>query len=352
MKIEEKLNIEIHRFFKGAVRLFLSRPSLLSRANFILKQQQNGLDTRRKWKEKEINVPPMIIFSITNKCNLSCVGCYHHAQKRIGEDLATAEIECILGQAKELGISLALIAGGEPFTRPDLIKIIKKFPEILFLVFTNSTLIDRKLAIEIKKQKNMVPIISLEGDCANTNARRGDGVYQKLETALSLLNNSLFGFSVTVTKENLVKVTDPNFVQTLIKKGSSVLFFVEYVPFVSGTEDKTLNTKERKSLSEAIDKMRKNFSSLFISFPGDEAQYGGCLAAGRGFLHISASGQVEPCPFSPYSDVSLKDTSLKEALSSPLLEKIRSMSESLRETDGGCALFTNRETVEEIIEGN
>lgn len=47
---------------------------------------------------------------------------------------------------------------------------------------------------------------------------------------------------------------------------------------------------------------------VFLSFSGDEKYVGGCLAAGRGFFHINANGEVEPCPFSPYSDVNSKES--------------------------------------------
>ena len=46
-------------------------------------------------------------------------------------------------------------------------------------------------------------------------------------------------------------------------------------------------------------------------------------AAWRGVVHINPEGRLEPCPFSPYSDVSLKHFSLQEALQSPLLRTIR-----------------------------
>jgi MoaA/NifB/PqqE/SkfB family radical SAM enzyme len=90
-------------------------------------------------------------------------------------------------------------------------------------------------------------------------------------------------------------------------------------------------------------------TALFISFPGDEEDVGGCLAAGRGFLHISARGDVEPCPFTPWSDTSLKVTSLRKALDSPLLTAIREHHEEFQETTGGCALWNRRDWVQSLL---
>ncbi len=58
---------------------------------------------------------------------------------------------------------------------------------------------------------------------------------------------------------------------------------------------------------------------------------------------------MEPCPFSPYADASLRDMPLIEALRSPLLRKIRENDFQLEESNGACALWHNREWVEELI---
>jgi MoaA/NifB/PqqE/SkfB family radical SAM enzyme len=91
------------------------------------------------------------------------------------------------------------------------------------------------------------------------------------------------------------------------------------------------------------------YPALFIAFPGGEEEMGGCLASGRGFVHISPDGNLEPCPFAPYSDSNLKDMSLKDALDSRFLRKIRQNHHNLKETRGGCALWENRAWVQSLI---
>lgn len=58
---------------------------------------------------------------------------------------------------------------------------------------------------------------------------------------------------------------------------------------------------------------QKLISAIFL---GDEESSGGCLAAGRGFFHINSHGGAEPCLFSLYSDINVRDTSLRQALNS------------------------------------
>ena len=88
---------------------------------------------------------------------------------------------------------------------------------------------------------------------------------------------------------------------------------------------------------------------MFISFPGDEKSSGGCVAAGRGFFHINSHGGAEPCPFSPYSDINVKDTSLKEAINSKLFRTLRDGGFLLEDHPGGCTLYEKKDIVEQIV---
>jgi len=63
-------------------------------------------------------------------------------------------------------------------------------------------------------------------------------------------------------------------------------------------------------------------------------------AAGRGFVHIQADGALEPCPFSPYSDVSLQTATLKEALHSVFLASLRNNHHLL--TESGAAALSGK----------
>ena len=88
---------------------------------------------------------------------------------------------------------------------------------------------------------------------------------------------------------------------------------------------------------------------VYISFPGDEKSSGGCVAAGRGFFHINSHGGAEPCPFSPYSDINVRETSLREALRSPLFMALQSGGILSDDHEGGCVLYEKREQVEALL---
>jgi len=156
--------------------------------------------------------------------------------------------------------------------------------------------------------------------------------------------------SLTVTRRNFDAVTAGGLVQALTGNGCSLFIFVEYTPAEPGTEDLTLLLSQRRKLVEFTLDLQKRSRPVFIVFPGDEEQFGGCLAAGRGFVHIGPGGSLEPCPFAPYSDVSVADMPLAQALQSRLLKAIRDNHGELKETRGGCALWRKREWVESLAE--
>jgi MoaA/NifB/PqqE/SkfB family radical SAM enzyme len=132
--------------------------------------------------------------------------------------------------------------------------------------------------------------------------------------------------------------------------GCRLFFFVEYVPVAEDSEALLLSDEQKALVQALCDRLMQALPGLFIGFSGDEEQYEGCLAAGRGFMHINPVGKVEPCPFAPFSDTDLRYGSLKEALESRFLQEIRNNHQLLKEGKGGCALWANKSWVKELEE--
>jgi MoaA/NifB/PqqE/SkfB family radical SAM enzyme len=308
---------------------------------------------RKKWSKRDVQVPPMLIYSVTAKCNLECKGCYAkllHAPKN-GE-FSAEKFADVIRQADEIGVSYILVAGGEPFIRPELLDVTGAHPNIIFTPFTNGLLIEDYHIDRLKKQRHVVPIVSFEGYEHQTNDRRGDGVY---ENGLRLIKRFkdkgiYFGVSITATSKNLDTVTDEIFISRLSDLGCKIFFYINYIPAEEGTERLVMSQEQVNQLNRVMDAFRNKYQALFLAFPGSEIDLGGCLAAGKGFVHINAEGDLEPCPFSPYSDASLKEITLIEALQSPLLKMIRENSIKLDENDGICALWKEREWVSSLTQ--
>jgi MoaA/NifB/PqqE/SkfB family radical SAM enzyme len=348
------LNRAITVFFKDAARITLREPS---KALFFLCTvwwQKRAAQTRQRWQNENLHVPPFLIVSVTNKCNLRCKGCIafaHREHRPAARELSEHRLRSLVSEARQLGVSAIILAGGGPLVRKELLTVTKDVPSIVFPLITNGTLIDETVMRQFTEQRNVIPIISIEGDECDTDERRGAGIYKRLQWVMEKMRAEgiFFGCSLTITRSNVATITETNFVKNLVEAGTSLFLLLEYVSFEPGTDDWVLTDEQRSHLRQTTEAFRAQFPALFIAIPGDEEQYGGCLAAGRGFVHISAGGDVEPCPASPFSDASVQRASLREALQSNLLQAIRQQHNSLNETEGGCALWTEREWVRSLL---
>lgn len=360
--IEEYLSKSVARLTGQIAKAAVKNPRTgLFMARYA-RRSASAAQKRKEAEERGEHIPAFLIAGITTSCNLHCKGCYARANHSCADEnphknalLTAEEWNRVFGEAEELGIAFILLAGGEPFMRPEVLSAAGDHPGILFPVFTNGTLFTEKNTALLEKYPNLQPILSIEGDRRRTDERRGSGVYDRLTDTMALLKKKAvpFGCSVTVQRNNFSEVLSDSFVQNLSQSGCGAVIYVEYVPAEGGTEDQALNEKERLIMDGDLATFREKFPEMiFLSFPGDEEAMGGCLASGRGFFHINAFGAAEPCPFSPFSDCSLKDHSLKEALNSPLFIKLRNSSMQEIPHAGGCALFSKEEEIKAMLEGN
>jgi MoaA/NifB/PqqE/SkfB family radical SAM enzyme len=331
--------------------------------SFLLQAGYSARRTARKRLVSErngVHIPAFLIASITDSCNLFCKGCYARANNICGSKetangrvLLTAEQwESVFSQAEKLGISFCLLAGGEPMLRADVLDYAAGHRHMIFPVFTNGTLFTRDKILFFDQRRNMIPVISMEGNEETTDRRRGTGTFGKLqETADAFLEKHLlWGSSITVTTENIREITAPLFIRQLYNRGCRIIFYIEYVPVVPGSEALAPQEREREELSAAVERIRTTFKGLLLlSFPGDEAYMGGCLAGGRGFFHINPYGDAEPCPFSPYSDTNVTRKPLHDVLKSPLFTRLSEESLTGTEHSGGCALFEQRSKIAGLL---
>lgn len=347
----------VENIVKGALKATLSDPK---ESVFMLKYaaaSKKAAAIRESYKEQGEHIPAFLIASITSSCNLHCAGCYSRANHACVDSAPVDQLSAedwrkVFSESRDLGIGFILLAGGEPMIRKDVIEAAGDFPEILFPIFTNGTMIGDEYMKLFDKHRNLIPVLSIEGHEGKTDARRGQGVYEKVQKSMERMRKQkvLFGSSVTVTTENIEEVTSDAFIKTLEESGTKVVFYVEFVPVTPEAENLAPGDKEREFLNERLAKIRAEHDEMvFVSFPGDEKSSGGCLAAGRGFFHINSHGGAEPCPFSPYSDINVKTTSVREALKSKLFTKLRDSGALLEEHAGGCVLFEKRELVEEFM---
>lgn len=355
--IQQYMTEGVERVVADALKATLRNPK---ESAFMVKFAAASKAASKKRRVAEDNgehIPPFLIASITSQCNLHCAGCYSRCNEATVDaapvkQLTGDEWNKVFTEAEDLGISFILLAGGEPMLRRDVIEAAGKHKNILFPIFTNGTYFDEKYFNIMDSNRNLIPIMSIEGKKDVTDARRGTGIYDRLIRNMDECHSRglIFGASVTVTTENIKEVSSDSFLKELSDRGCKAVIFVEYVPVTEESKELAPGDEDREYLAGEIARLREEHPEMvYISFPGDEKSSGGCVAAGRGFFHINSHGGAEPCPFSPYSDVNVKDTSLREAMHSPLFTALRSGDVLLDDHDGGCVLYEKRAQVEALL---
>jgi len=342
----------IRGFCRDLARISARDPGLALHFGRTALRQREAAGRRRRAAKQGVQVPPLMILSVTRRCNLRCAGCFVQAQGRpAGSELSIGELRTVLHDARDLGVSMVALAGGEPLTRPEILDVAAEFPELIFPLVTNGSLADEALLSRLQKLRNVIPVISLEGLECETDGRRGDGVYQRALEVMDRMRERrmFFGASIMITRRNFGLVTSRRFVRNLVDRGSRLFFYVDYVPIKAGTEHLIPSQTQRGLEPFTMMLLRSEFRALFVASAASEAAFGGCMAAGEGFVHVSAEGDLEPCPFSPFSDTNLREVPLRVALQSRLLRNIRESGVHLSEAEGGCALWNKRDWVQSMI---
>lgn len=307
-------------------------------------QRFTAADKRRAEFEKTTGIPApgAIIYSPTLRCNYSCTGCYSREHPNSNE-LSTERIDRLFTELEEIGTAICLISGGEPFMRLDLPDLMQKHPNLLFIVFTNGSKITEALAKQLQTSRNIIPVLSVEGDEATVSQRRGPKAWPNLLAAREHFKKAglFFGFSTMVTRETLPQVLDPNFFAAQYETGAKIGFVMEYIPVGPDADrDLTLSPETRDELRQAVVTAQNELPFLLFQLPND-ADDGTSCGAARRYLHLNASGGLEPCPFAHRSDSSIRDQSFKDALRSPLFEQIRNTPEVFHKKEINCALAEN-----------
>ncbi len=294
--------------------------------NFIVNAGITGINRHMEYARIHGYEPPwFILFSPTMRCNLRCVGCSTREYAK-DTDLPLEIMDRVLTEAKtEMGVYFVVTEGGETFVRQDLLDFYARHNDVSFQIYTNGTLIDRKLAKALAKLGNVAPIISVEGFEKETDERRGKGVWQKVMQAMDNLKDEgvLFGFSATHHRHNTDAITSDAFFDFMINKGCYIGWYFQYLPLGKNPDISLMATPEQRNrLRQSIDRVRSTKPIFIGDFWNDGRYVNGCIAA-RQYLHINNKGDVEPCAFVHFAVDNIRNKTLKEIMESPFFRAFR-----------------------------
>lgn len=304
-----------------------------------------------------VRVPPFLVLSVTSKCNLRCTGCFADAIGTVTgapahPGLALSDWYRVVDEAVELGVVAFVVAGGEPFLLPGIADLFRDHPDRLFLVFTNGTALRPRDYEILRACTNTAVVVSLEGDRELTDLRRGGGVFEKALATLDRLHDAgvLTGISVTVGPANVEYWSQARNIDELIAHSGPLAFFIEQVPTGDHPSEPLLTPEQRAQFREVIVAYRNRTTggAYIIQSPDDEEALGGCVSAGRGFVHVNPSGDVTACPMSALATHNVKTSALGQALASPLFTMIRDHGHLLETEGHPCGLSAHAAELENL----
>lgn len=155
---------------------------------------------------------PVVVWNITQQCNLKCVHCYAHAKSTpVDNELSTSDGIKLIDDLAQFGAPVLLFSGGEPLMRKDL-------PELAgyavtkgmrAVISTNGTLITQQAAKTLKDIGLSYVGISLDGmEDINDRFRGVRGAYN---SALDGIRNCKtagikVGLRFTINKRNFFEI--------------------------------------------------------------------------------------------------------------------------------------------------
>ena len=270
--------------------------------------------------------PEHVYFSLTNKCNLKCRMCSVSGSGSGAYEMGAEEICGIIRQVKALGVRHLILSGGEALLRRDLREIVSFSVSSgieMVDIITNGTLLNEETASFLVDAGLNHLTISLDGLRRVNDNIRGEGVFDKVEAAMDILNRvkmekksgkPTLGINFTVMDRNIedmlpmmdfaggkncnIVVFQPvlfDNVKMNVKQKSPLWPCGERLKLLEGNLKKLLELKRNPGQSPMIYTSGQVLSSMPAYFRGRlSAGSFGCYEGIKRIV-ITASGQVWSC---------------------------------------------------------
>lgn len=349
---------------RALVENHLSESSLRAAVKILVKTlflEQGDQATAACFKEQYgIRAPSFLVISPGKGCSLRCTGCYADSNDA-AKNLDWSTVDRIITEAKTLwGARFFVISGGEPFVYRSegkgVLEIIEHHSDCMFLMYTNGTLINPEVSQRIAQTGNLLPAISVEGWRERTDARRGEGVFDRVLETMHLLRKDgvPFGISLTGTRHNAKEILSDEFIDFFQQQGVLFAWLFQYMPIGrSFTLDLMPTPQQRLWMCRRSWEIIRDRRMFLADFWNHGTACDGCLSAGGhgngGYFYIDWNGAVSPCVFLPYSPVNIKDVyargeTLNDVWADPFFHDLRQWQLNYKNQNGnGLAPCPNRD---------
>lgn len=283
------------------------------------------------------NAPFLISWNITKQCNLKCIHCYIDASSQPdGDEASPEEALKITDEIAALAPGAMLIlTGGEPLLRADVYDIASYAASkgLTVVLGTNGTLMDEQTVSRLLASNVKGVGLSLD----SSNAERHDmfrgmeGAYDKTVNAAALLRRAGMEFQIQFTATEANRREIPAMAGLAYNLGAIALNIFFLVCTGRGQQATDLTPEQyEESLKLILHTDEEYRGKIMIrarcaphilrlissSAPDGTLPAGatsGCIA-GKGYMRISPTGHVTPCPYIPVEPhtPSIRKRSLKE----------------------------------------
>jgi MoaA/NifB/PqqE/SkfB family radical SAM enzyme len=283
------------------------------------------------------DAPLVIVWNVTNKCNLRCRYCYQSAGVRKTDELSFEEKIDLIDQMVDINVGFVAFSGGEPLMEPRFFDLLSYASSYLHTsVATNGTLEEdgeyvRRLADS--GAKNV--FVSLDGATAGSHDFiRGRGSFNRTLSGVRNLvsqDGLKTGINMVVTRRNLREV--PRVLDLALRLGVNSFSHYNFIPAGRGKDDFALDltAEEREDLMNLLydwharrkqtglniistsptfarvihQRSRGKGAGVFHLTTDDASEldgiveYAGGCGAGRVYAAVQPNGLVSPCVFMP-----------------------------------------------------
>ncbi len=344
--VAQRMNMALailHTMDRAMAQNLLGAATMRGVLNIITREilmPQSSSEPKRRFQAQYGAFPPAILAISPGKaCNLRCAGCYADS----GPSRAKLEwpvLSRIVWEARNLwGVHFFIISGGEPLAYRDQGKGVMDLAEAnrdcFFMMYTNGTLIDERMARRMGAVGNITPAISVEGMQERTDARRGPGIFDQVLQAMGRLRRERvpFGISMTATRENHADLLSDTVMDFYFEQmGALYGWLFHYMPIGRAITLEMMPTAEQRvALLQRMWELIGQRYYFLADFWNSGTLADGCIAAGgrMGYLYVDWNGAVSPCVFVPYSPVNIhtvydRNKTLNDVWEEPFFASIRS----------------------------
>ncbi len=274
---------------------------------------------------------PLVVWNMTNRCNLRCRHCYIEAEDRKFEDeLTTEEARVFIEDLAQMKVPVLLFSGGEPLLRQDIFELGKQAFELGLrpVLSSNGTLIDKNTARLIKDAGFQYVGVSIDGAPGTHDYFRNKkgAFFEALDGIRACLAEGVkTGIRFTVNKWNQKDL--PEILDIVAREGIPRFCMYHLVYAGRGNEIMSTDTSsgdKRRILDLLIEKtlelhargveveilttdnhadgvyLKKYIEEHLPQRAGEIltllGMHGGC-SAGTKFANVDPRGNVHPCQF-------------------------------------------------------